>query len=254
LLKPDDPRLQGSFYGVANAQWAVGDLSKRESTYRQALEMVERSRQPDEQIHLWILNDQAIFAKERKDYKSAVALMRESLRIRERIYPENHPDRIMGVSNLAEILVLAGERQEARGYLQAALDSQERTLGPDDWQVASILHSLGELERQEGQLNRARALLERSIAIFDKPRNNKNPAGAEILASLGLVDEAQGRLAEAIDHYGRAYEIYVSNPSYSARDRAPDYVRVLRNAGRIAEAKRIESAAMKQPSTNNPYP
>ena len=110
--------------------------------------MIEASTQPDEQVHIWVLNDLGMALKSRQDYRGAISLFREALKIRERIYPENHPDRIMGLSNLGYVLLLAGERQEARGYLQATLDAQVRTLGPDAWKVAEVRQSLGELERQ----------------------------------------------------------------------------------------------------------
>jgi serine/threonine protein kinase len=244
LLKQDDPRLQRSLYWVCCAE---GERPhEAEARLRRVLAMVNASTQPDEQVHLWILNDLGIALKSRQDYRGAISLFREALKIRERIYPENHPDRIMGLSNLGYVLLLSGERQEARVYLQAALDAQVRTLGPDHWQVAAIQQSLGELERQEGRLDRARALLEPSLAIFDKPVKNTDPGGAEILVSLGLVDESEGRLAEAIEHLGRAHEIYAHHPGTALRDVPTDYARVLRKAGRVAEAEKIEKAATQE--------
>jgi len=241
LLKPDDPRLQRSFYGVANAQLFGGRPSEGEASYRRALEMVKVSTQPDEQVHSWILNDLGVGLAARKDYQAAIPFFRESLKIRERIYPENHPDRIMGVNNLGYTLLLAGERQEARRYLEAALEAQERTLGPDHLQVAYCLQGLGELERLEGRLDRARELLERSLAIWDKPKKFTGFGAVDTLVSLGLLDESQGRLAEAIDHLGRAHEICSHVPGLALRDPSPEYARVLRKVGRIAEAEKIEA-------------
>jgi len=233
-------------------------LPEAETTYRRALAMVEASKTPDEQIHSWILHDLGVFAMFKKDYRSAIAFSRASVQILERIYPENHPDLIGGLNGLGYVLLLAGERKEARGYLQHALDAQVRTLGPDDPNVGLILQSLGELERQDGQLDRARALLERSLMIMDKPTESEHPAAvelpgsrglagehevhlAETLVSLGLVDESEGHLAKAIDHLGRAHKIYSRFPG-TVDDPAPDYARVLRKAGRIAEAEKIEAS------------
>ena len=64
---------------------------------------------------------------------------------------------------------------------------------------------------------------------------------AETLESLGLVDESEDHSAAAIDHLGRAHEIY-SRFSDIPNDSAPNYARVLRRAGRIAEAEKIESS------------
>ena len=83
--------------------------------------------------------------------------------------------------------------------------------------VALTLQSLGELERQEGRLDRARTLLERSLAIIDKA-GATNSGDVDTLVSLGLVDESQGRLTEAAAHLGHAHEIYVRLPGIANRD------------------------------------
>jgi len=78
-------------------------------------------------------------------------------------------------------------------------------------------------------------------------RNATNSTVVDTLVSFGLLDESQGRLAEAIDHLGRAHEIYTRDPGVANRDSAPDYARVLRKAGRLAEAEKIV-ASLKAPA------
>ena len=239
LLAPDDPRLARSFYALALAQLGAG-LPEAETSLRRALEVDAAAKEPDEQLRLWVLNDLALLLASRKEYHGALPLMRESMRIRERYYQKDHPDLIKGFSNLGWVLLLAGERQEARRYLQAALEAQERTLGPaSTW---NILQSLGELERQEGRLDRARSVLERSLAILDKNQLSSRFEATDTLVSLGLVAEAEGRLGEAVEHLSRACEIHSRSPGITLNDPAPDYARVLRKAGRIAEAEKIEAS------------
>ena len=241
LLKPDDPRLQRSLYSLGAAQLFGRSSSEGEASLRRALEMVEASTQPDEQVHSWILNDMGVALISRQDYRGAIPLMRESVEIKKRFYPESHPDRINSLNALGYVLLLAGERREARGYLQTALDAQERTLGPDDPQVGLILQSMGELERQEGRVDRARALLERSLAIFDKAKVVWT-VNVESLTSLGLIDESEGNLGKAADRLRRACEIYATLPVPLIPDPSAQYARVLRKAGRIAEAEKIEAS------------
>jgi hypothetical protein len=82
-------------------------------------------------------------------------------------------------------------------------------------------------------------------AIIAKLKKSTDRGAVDTLLSLGLVDESQGRLPEAIDHLGRAHEIYSRDPAMANRDSAPDYARVLRKAGRIAEAEKIEAAGLR---------
>jgi tetratricopeptide (TPR) repeat protein len=126
--------------------------------------------------------------------------------------------------------------------LQAALESMSRVLGPDDVLVGSQLQSLGELERLEGRLGEARSLLERSYGIFDRSKRLDDSRLVDALTSLGLVDEAQGRFDDSARHLSRARELYAQAPGLASRNPSTDYARVLRKAGRIAEAEKIEDS------------
>jgi hypothetical protein len=61
------------------------------------------------------------------------------------------------------------------------------------------------------------------------------------LTGLGRLAVAEGRLDESIRCFRQAYEIYQREPGISDIDPKPEYARVLRKAGRITEAERIEN-------------
>jgi serine/threonine protein kinase len=237
LLAPDDPRMIRSFYHL-------GD----ESSLRQALTLAESSGSSDEQLYLWIMNDLAlILADVHRDYPAAVALLRKAYAIRERIYGKDHPDRMIGMMNLGEYLMETGEMDEARRWLEPALASMERSLGPDHYVTAVTALYLGELERREGHFDRARSLLERTvhsceaqIARTGSLAKAYNPGSCgEALHWLGLLDEAEHRQAEALDHLGRARQVHLQG--LWIKDPSADYARVLRAAGRTGEAERVEA-------------
>jgi serine/threonine protein kinase len=240
-MQPDDPRMAFSYATLGSAQIMAG-LPEGEENLRRALELVRRTDPPEDQVHLWVLNDLAVAEVGKREYRNAVELFREALRIRERIYPEGHGDRNLGLNNLGYTLLLAGERTEARRYIQAALSANERTYGPDHVQVARTLQSLGELERQEGHLDRARALLLRGLDIFQRI-DSENPELPDTLLSLARLEETDGHLEESLKHLARARAINLHMPGYTAVDPTPDYIRLLRKVGRNDEAARVEARA-----------
>jgi hypothetical protein len=61
------------------------------------------------------------------------------------------------------------------------------------------------------------------------------------LTGLGRLAETEGRLDESIGWFRQAYEIYRREPGVSDIDPTPEYVNVLRKAGRTAEAERVEA-------------
>jgi len=136
--------------------------------------------------------------------------------------------------------VLAGRLSEARPYLERALELMTR-FHPGHFLVAFCAQSLGELERREGNLERARSLLEQSLKRVDE-WNPQDPVCIDVLTSLGLVDEAQGRLDEAIAHLGRAHRLFTKESGVSQVNPSADYARLLRKAGRVAEAEKIEAS------------
>jgi eukaryotic-like serine/threonine-protein kinase len=249
LLKPNDPRMAKSFYYLGG-----------EANLIRALEIIEASPQPDEELHLYILNDLAIPPSNSGDHIGAVKWLRKAQEIRDRMYPEGNPQRVEGLGSIGEELMRAGRLEEARPYLESAFAALKKALPPEHWIVANCAAALGELERLEGRPERARPLLEHALAIYDNraaregrsPRYlDGNPWDVEILTSLGLVDETEGRIDDALNHLRRAQEArsYVGGIPSPNRDPAPDYARLLRKAGRIAEAEKIE-ASMKTPVAN----
>jgi tetratricopeptide (TPR) repeat protein len=227
-----------------------------EANLRRALEIVGSAPKPEEELHLWIVNDLGLALSRKGDRAGAIEQFRNALAIRERIYPENHLERAIGMGNLGNELVLAGRTREARPYLENALAASEKALRrPDHPLVAIAAQCLGELDRLEGRLDHARVLLERATAIFEtqvalwgSPRDVPNGFNySEILRSLGLVDEAQGRVVEALQHLGESRDVFLLFPGPGNLDPSQDYARVLRKAGRVAEAEKIEASIKTEP-------
>jgi tetratricopeptide (TPR) repeat protein len=249
LLPPDDPRMARSWYFLGKEQLFSND-PRGEASLRKALEMVELSTTPDEQLQIWILNELANAKSFSGDLAGGVSLARRALVIRERYYRPDHPDRVSGLALLGYALLLAGERDEARRVLESGLAQAERALGRDHVGWANMAQSLGELHRIEGRYGDARDLLQRALSVYEnliRKTGSLHDVGlpwgvVDICTSLGLIEEAEGHLDEAIRLLGRSREVYLDGRWPATQDPSAHYARVLRKAGRIAEAERIDSS------------
>jgi tetratricopeptide (TPR) repeat protein len=238
LLAPDDIRLAQGLYDLGMD--AIGrDLPGGEATLLRGLVLTEHARLPAEKkTRLWILTALGVARAKAQDYRAAADYLRQALVIREEIFHPNHRDRIWGLFDLGTVLTLAGELAEARPYLESAFTISKRAFGPNNRTVGGAASSLGDLERREGHLDRARMLLEEAVGILESTNPDDGWMG-DTLFSLALVDEGQGRLGEAVDRMGRSRKIWAKAPG--VLDPCPEYARLLRKAGRITEAEKVEA-------------
>ena len=106
--------------------------------------------------------------------------------------------------------------------------------------------NLGELERLEGRLDRARPLLERALAIYDKQIANGSIAASESasspILSLRWGSSTKPRVASPRQSIISVAPTTSFSVSLASPHPTEDYARVLRKAGRIAEAEKIEAS------------
>lgn len=123
-----------------------------------------------------ILSELANIALDRDDPATAERLARESLALHEETLGAQHPVLSPSIVILGNALsAQTGRESEARGAYERALDLVERTQGSDHANVAFSLAGLGRLDARAGDEERARARLERSIALL-----RRSDFGAEL--------------------------------------------------------------------------
>ncbi len=114
-------------------------------------------------------------AYQQGDLVVAVAKTRESLRIRESLYPkancpEGHPDLAEALNAMGFLLEAQGSYDEARGYYERAL-AMCRSLYPKTRypqghpELARSLNSLGAMLEAQGLYGEARGYYERALAM-----------------------------------------------------------------------------------------
>jgi tetratricopeptide (TPR) repeat protein len=151
---------------LSNLWIDLGRIEEATEAHERYAQIWDRLHGPDDPARVTCLNRAAMIRQENEDLGGALALARAAWDLAGRVLPEHDPDWLTSCSNLGALLVMSGERDEARGYLEKMLESTERFFGPAHPKTATALYNVAslmlELEESEGALarfRRARAIL-----------------------------------------------------------------------------------------------
>jgi len=109
-----------------------------------------------------------------------------------------------------------GEFTQAAINFEAALTIFERHFGAGDPKTLPPLNNLSGVYREQGDYERARPILERSLAIERKAYGDSSVSVGETRLRLGNVLEQSGRLAAAAIEFDTAIAIFKNNDSAEA--------------------------------------
>jgi tetratricopeptide (TPR) repeat protein len=137
------------------------------------------------------------------------------------------------LSDRAGVLYRAGKFADAEPLFKQALAIREKTLDPDDPNLATSLNNLAELYRVQGRYADAEPLYKRALAIYEKVRGPDNPNVATLLNNLALLYTSQSRYADAEPLYKRSLAI-------REKSLGPDHPNVARALNNLAGFYRIQ--------------
>jgi tetratricopeptide (TPR) repeat protein len=103
--------------------------------------------------------------------------------------------------------MLRGDLEGAKTLYSRVLETSEQTRGPEHYQVALTLSSLGALHEAAGEYDAARGHYERALAIDEKVFGAAHPRVAVDLMRLAIVSARRGDLAAARTLHARGHEI-----------------------------------------------
>ena len=179
-------------------------------------------------------------ANDRIDYATAYQHYLEAARLQ--------PENAAYLDKAGLITLTMGRYEEALPFLMKALAIREKSLGPEDLDVATSLNNLGELYREQGQYGKAEPLYQRSLKIREKSLGPEDPAVATSLNNLALLYLTQGQYAKAEPLYQRSLEIWEKSlgPEDPAVATSLNNLAVLyRTQGQYAKAEPLYQRSLK---------
>ncbi len=195
-----------------------------------------------------LLNQAALYLKERARYPEAEPLYERALAIVEQQLGAEHPDTANSLNNLAALYYRQGKYAEAEPLYVRALAIYEQQLGAEHPNTATSLNNLAELYRSQGKYALAEPLYVRALAIREQQLGAEHPDTANSLNSLAALYYRQGKYAEAEPLYVRALAIYEQQLGAEHPDTANslnNLAALYDEQGKYGEAKPVRSVCVK---------
>jgi len=135
------------------------------------------------------------------------------------------------LSATGSVLLVMGEREEARVMYDRTLAIRERLLGSEHPDVATALQNVGTALHLSGSHREAMALFERGLAIQEKTLGAQHPAVAVGINNIAASHHALGEFAQARELQERALAIF----EHALGPDHPDVALGLHNLATLAE-------------------
>lgn len=172
-----------------------------------------------------------VVAQYRQGALGACALVRpfyeRALAVRQQVFGPDHPQTVVGLSNLAGCLLTLGDAAAARQMFEQALEASQRVLGPEHPETLTNLANLAGSLWALGDAAGARELDERALAARERVRGPDHP---ETLASRVNLAGSLWALGDAAG----ARALYESALPVSERVRGPEHPDTLTTLNNLA--------------------
>jgi CHAT domain-containing protein len=186
---------------------AAGRVSDALPIARQAIELMQRERGPDDLEVGNAINMLAFLHMQLGQYAAAEPLYKQALGIRERVLGAEHAEVAATLHALAALYVHLGRYADAEALYHRALGIKERELGRDHSDVATTLHNLGVLLAVQGRYAEAEAIYKRVLAIKETTMGAEHPDVGSSLYALAELYVREGRFLAAEPLYKRSLAI-----------------------------------------------
>jgi tetratricopeptide (TPR) repeat protein len=151
----------------AMAYYKQGNLAMAENKFMEALKETEEFGSEDIRLSECMDNVIWIYHTLGK-VDEAEAMIRQSLRIQEKVYGRDNKYISWNLSLLAEICQGRGKHEEAENYLRRAIAIDKKSIGPESASVASYLQKCAEVLRSLNKNSEADAMEARASDIWKK--------------------------------------------------------------------------------------
>ena len=166
-------------------------------------------------LRAWLLQSEGNLEMQDNDLEGALVLFRESLALKEKVLPPDHPDLSISLAAIAETLHRLGKDGEALETLRRARATDGRAYGPTTKNLMQFLSNEGEYLVALGRPKEAVPILQDALSRADKT-GTQSPLIAFPLTSLAKAWLALGRAEEARPLLEHALQLREPGPDHLA--------------------------------------
>lgn len=150
-------------------------------------------------------------AYSQRNYARAAELARKVLDLAlEELGPDHEKIPVLQV-NLAHVLIITGEMEEAEPMLLKAKAGMIKHLGPDSTDLISVHEDHAKIHVSKKQLDKAREELDTIISIITKKSGERVPDIANVLVQQAAIHIAEQNVDQGEAAYREALSIYDEN-------------------------------------------
>ena len=211
----------------------TGKLDETAARLKQALDIIERVKGPDDVATARIVWSLAACTLDQKRLAEAESLYQRALPIFQRVLGEEDPVTLRTLQGLGKVYSFTDERVKAERALQQSLTLLEKALGPVHPYVADSLIPLGMLRHSAGDFDQAETYDRRALSILEAASVTDTLRYADLANNMGILYLEKGDYTRAEDFLRRALPM-------DERLRGPDSGSVattVNNLGNIARRR-----------------
>jgi tetratricopeptide (TPR) repeat protein len=215
LIGDDDPQLQelkksmqdataGStgWFRLGRLMMKVAQFDKAQQVFEMILDRTIDEKEKGQIYHYlgWIKNDQG-------KYTEAITYYENSLKIRQKTLPENHPHLASSYNNIGLIYDNMGQYSEALSYYEKAFQIKQKILPANNRDLATSYNNIGLVYDNMGEYSKALSSHEKALEIRQKTLPANHPDFAQSYNNIGAVYYNMGEYSKALSYYEKALEI-----------------------------------------------
>lgn len=151
----------------------------------------------DPEIEGALANHRGVLEENRENYKEALRLMLEALRLRRRAFGKEHPKIASSLQNCANIYSELGEPEKALGMAKEALKMQRELLGPSHPSVYLSLSGVSSILIELGRKEEAQKLQDEAIALVENSYPPDHPIIGVLKSNLSVAALRAGQSERA---------------------------------------------------------
>jgi tetratricopeptide (TPR) repeat protein/tRNA A-37 threonylcarbamoyl transferase component Bud32 len=227
---------------IARGYNAIGDAKAAEANFRRAVDLATEAHGRRSAHVARLLNELGGAARNLWKVSEAESLFRESIEIREQLWPGDLYQKIGPLSNLAALMGYLGRYDEAERIHIEVLELQRTRDGPRSAGVGIGLKNIGNVRLRRGDFVGAEDYHRRALEIYREAYPPTDPHIRDGLANVARALSWQGRHAEAEPLLREAMALYEANhpPDHlSVASGADELGRVLWDLGNLEEAEAL---------------
>lgn len=150
------------------------------------------------------LNQQIEQFYQRGEYRSAIPLVQQVLKLQRQSLGDRHPDVASSLNKLAFLYTAQGQYELAEPIYQQTLELQKTVLGDQHPLYATSLDQLAGLYLRQGRYDLAEPLHQQALDIRQTQFGDRHPETATSFKNLALLYQQQGRYKLAERMYQKA--------------------------------------------------